>query len=86
MGLNPAIPSRVTPPQGMIDKFKPALEAKLAGKQDPNITPALLALFRKVRSEVEAEEPSRPKGPGDDVVITTLGTGSALPSKYRNGE
>lgn len=24
--------------------------------------------------------------PGDDIVVTTLGTGSAIPSKYRNGE
>lgn len=86
IGLNPATPSQVTSPQGMIDKFNPALEAKAAGKRDPNISPALSALFRKIRAEVEVEEMLRPKRPGDDVVITTLGTGSALPSKYRNGE
>jgi ribonuclease Z len=86
IGLNPSTPSQVTPPQGLIDKFQPALDAKLAGKRDPNISPALSALFRRMRAEVEGEEPLRPKRPGDEVVITTLGTGSALPSKYRNGE
>jgi len=70
----------------MMDKFKPALDAEITGKRDPNISPALSALFKKMRAEVEAEELSRPKQPGNDVVITTLGTGSALPSKYRNGE
>ena len=86
IGLNPITPLQVTPAPGMMDKFKPALEAEITGKHDPNISSALSALFRKVRAEVEADEPSRPKQPGDDVVITTLGTGSALPSKYRNGE
>jgi len=36
--------------------------------------------------EVTRAGESEERKPGDDVVITTLGTGSSLPSKYRNGE
>ncbi|RUP50799.1 hypothetical protein BC936DRAFT_137640 [Jimgerdemannia flammicorona] len=45
------------------------------------------ALAIDVRAEVAkiaATVAQREKRPGDDVVITTLGTGSAIPSKYRN--
>lgn len=38
-----------------------------------------VALELAQRMEVEASI-------GDDIVVTTLGTGSAIPSKYRNGE
>jgi ribonuclease Z len=30
------------------------------------------------------ESPARPQNPGNDITVTTLGTGSAIPSKYRN--
>lgn len=42
-------------------------------------------LFHGVKEKITAEGlPSIPQ-PGDDVVITCLGTGSAMPGKYRNG-
>lgn len=51
-----------------------------------------MEVFKNVEEEIEREEVERgllkdgKKKPGDDVVVTTLGTGSALPSKYRNGK
>jgi hypothetical protein len=43
------------------------------------------AKARKQAAELASTRIAEP-GPGDDFRITTLGTGSALPSKYRNGE
>ena len=40
--------------------------------------------FETAKEAVSAEEGSYPAQPGDDVVITSLGTGSAAPGKYRN--
>jgi len=41
--------------------------------------------FRGVKEKVAAEVPVQIPQPGDDVTITCLGTGSAMPGKYRNG-
>jgi len=41
--------------------------------------------FYGVKEKIEAEFPAQMSQPGDDVVITCLGTGSAMPGKYRNG-
>lgn len=40
--------------------------------------------FEIANEVVSAEEGSYPAQPGDDVIITSLGTGSAAPGKYRN--
>ena len=50
--------------------------------------PLFVEAVRKAREEVAVIESlrSRPAQPGDDVLVTTLGTGSSLPSKYRNGQ
>ena len=40
--------------------------------------------FEIAREAVSVEEGSYPAQPGDDVIITSLGTGSAAPGKYRN--
>ncbi|KAF8316635.1 Metallo-hydrolase/oxidoreductase [Clavulina sp. PMI_390] len=75
---------RISPPSGELDKFTAALESKIAGEPDPTISPELKDLMKRINEEVQEEEKSRVSAPGDDVVVTTLGTGSALPSKYRN--
>jgi len=41
-------------------------------------------VFEIAKEAVSAEEGSYPAQPGDDVIITSLGTGSAAPGKYRN--
>jgi hypothetical protein len=41
--------------------------------------------FRGVKEKIAAEVPVQILQPGDDVIITCLGTGSAMPGKYRNG-
>jgi len=40
--------------------------------------------FEIAKEAVSAEDGSYPAQPGDDVIITSLGTGSAAPGKYRN--
>jgi len=42
--------------------------------------------FEIAKEAVSVEDGSYPAQPGDDVVITSLGTGSAAPGKYRNRE
>lgn len=51
--------------------------------------PEFATVIDAARARVEEEAAKRvdvKSVPGDDIVITTLGTGSAIPSKYRNGE
>ncbi|KAL7415067.1 hypothetical protein BDY24DRAFT_433932 [Mrakia frigida] len=57
------------------------LERKLEGT-----VPAFVEALKEAREAIRLREggEGREKKPGDDVVITTLGTGSSLPSKYRN--
>ncbi|KAF0380098.1 beta-lactamase-like protein [Gigaspora margarita] len=43
-----------------------------------------LNLATQVREEVAKTTPEATDIPGNDVIVTTLGTGSTLPSKYRN--
>lgn len=83
--MNPGVPAKISPTAGLVDDFAPALEAKLSGKRDSSISPDLVKFFDQIQTEVSGEARIRERQAGDDVVITTLGTGSALPSKYRNG-
>lgn len=49
---------------------------------------AYLEALEVAREEVakgERERVGKDAGPAGDLVVTTLGTGSAIPSKYRNG-
>lgn len=52
------------------------------------LVPGFTEEIEKAREAVIAGEQSgeRERRVVDDVVVTTLGTGSSLPSKYRNGE
>jgi hypothetical protein len=52
------------------------------------LVPGFTEEIGKARQAVIAGEHSgeRVRRIADDVVVTTLGTGSSLPSKYRNGE
>lgn len=51
-------------------------------KESPEYTLACEAAQSTVASDPRSSTPST--APGDDIVVTTLGTGSAIPSKYRN--
>jgi ribonuclease Z len=62
-----------------VDTFYPVVETGV------KLTPQLARLFEQARDNVKATIQPQPR-PGDDVVVTTLGTGSSMPSKYRNGE
>ena len=52
------------------------------------LEPEIEKAFERAKRQIEQVERSngpRAPQPGDDVIVTTLGTGSAMPSKYRNG-
>lgn len=73
----PAIPS-----SNYVDTFHGVADA------GAELTPELARAFAQVRDDVRATMATRnprPK-PGDDIIITALGTGSSMPSKYRNGQ
>ena len=66
-----------------LDLFHPAVRS--TPLQLPDST---LASFAKARASVQSfAEGYDPEAiPGKDVSVCTLGTGSAIPSKFRNGE
>ncbi|KAG8949148.1 hypothetical protein FRC00_008228, partial [Tulasnella sp. 408] len=77
--LDPA-PARVMPP----DDFKATLEAIKSGTY---VNP-LEDVYKAAREDAERASSSHSPthSNGQDVTLTTLGTGSAMPSKYRNGK
>lgn len=94
------LPARTTPALdtislsgGIIDPLSIGIErvtvfseAELMERFDKTI-PAYTAKARETRACVQALKGLRgEKQPGDDVVVTALGTGSSMPSKYRNGQ
>ncbi len=66
------------------DEFNPLVAAGSL----PELSDSVMEKFAAVKAAV-AERMGRDSpaiAPGDDVVITPLGTGSAVPTKMRNGE
>ncbi|KAF8329413.1 uncharacterized protein EI90DRAFT_1391010 [Cantharellus anzutake] len=84
IGMHPPACSSVVSPMGMKDEFHPALQKIREGDTKSVLSPDMYQTINLIHEEAHLEEDSRTKEPGDDVVITTLGTGSALPSKTRN--
>lgn len=73
----------MTPPTDptIEDKFQIALSSA----PEELLEPSLLQVFKDTKSSLQLSENPRVSQLGDDVVVTCLGTGSAMPSKYRNG-
>lgn len=64
------------------DKFHPVLTSSV----DLALPEHIVSAFATAKETVSSmPNPIRPHKPGDDVVIIPLGTSSAAPSKYRNG-
>ncbi|KAF8605692.1 hypothetical protein BDV93DRAFT_45569 [Ceratobasidium sp. AG-I] len=92
--LVPAHVTEMTPPKPPIIKHLPSLNADLftnalkirSSGGSLLSTPEQKASFEQAKKDMLELGSSRvvEPGPGDDFRITTLGTGSALPSKYRN--
>jgi hypothetical protein len=69
-----------------IEQIAGLSEQELFDRLDKTI-PTFTAEVRKARAKVaELAQTKGERQPGDDVVVTALGTGSSMPSKYRNGE
>ena len=72
------------------DLFHPAMTAQTSTNVPLPLPPSTLEKFEVARSLVDDSTDHIIAGSGTekakDVVVTPLGTGSALPTKYRNGE
>jgi ribonuclease Z len=77
--IRPPRPPLQDPEAEANDLFHPAV---LSG-EPPSLSDAARTHFSEARARVE--EATVPDAIGKDVTVVTLGTGSAIPSKYRNG-
>jgi ribonuclease Z len=77
--IRPPRPPLRDPEAEANDLFHPAI---LSG-EPPSLSDAARTQFSEARARVE--ETTVPDAIGKDVTVVTLGTGSAIPSKYRNG-
>lgn len=86
VAMKPAKAPVLPPNDDGIDLFHPAIQ----NGGDHNISSLLkgktIEVFQQAWQMVARECSGRISEPGDDVTVTPLGTSSAMPSKYRNGE
>lgn len=88
ISMHPLGPPHIIP-HHMKDRPFPSSQADLAWARDVLATeiPEYAQACSRAKASVEADPRYQTPGssqPGDDIVVTTLGTGSAIPSKYRN--
>ncbi|PVG02635.1 Metallo-hydrolase/oxidoreductase [Serendipita vermifera] len=69
---------------GMRPMVTPYDEIVKSSDLQPSSEAATQSDFEGIREKVVRELPTLVPSPGDDVAITCLGTGSAMPGKYRN--
>lgn len=82
----PGVPAQLPPhPKDRPFPTKPA-ELEWAKEVLAKETPEYILACETAQQAVAADPRSSqsPSSPGDDITVTTLGTGSAIPSKYRN--
>lgn len=85
--MHPPAPPKVLP-SGPKDRPFPTNKAELEwakdvlAKESPDYALACEAAQKAVASDPRSSQTST--APGHDITVTTLGTGSAIPSKYRN--
>jgi hypothetical protein len=65
----------------VLPDFDPSLEVPA----DDALWTEYLKAVEEINKEIQSTNADLINFPGKDVIVTTLGTGSALPSKYRNG-
>lgn len=82
VSMRPPCPAAVEIDSGR-DRFHPAIRSPELFE----LPPATLKCFDEARRRIEMfiAAGNAPKPPGGNVGILPLGTGSSLPSKYRNG-
>lgn len=87
-GMYPPKPPTIPPPGEKARQPFPTAHAQLGAARQSirDELPEFAAACSAAQEVIAAEEKKRTvqPGPGDDIVVTTLGTGSAIPSKYRN--
>jgi ribonuclease Z len=89
MTMYPPKPTSILPNHPKDISFPTTAEALAAAREQMASSKELEefnAAVRAAQASVAAAEAKRTTAPapGDDIVVTTLGTGSAIPSKYRN--
>lgn len=81
-------------PPRPIDDWRDDFHPFVTGQEDLRYSKQMEVAVRRARSRSRSVSPApsekkkepETRQPGDDVVVVTLGTSSAIPSRYRNGE
>lgn len=81
INIRPPAPPKQDPRVEGLDQFHPAI----LGTQPLKIPPEVTSAFLQARQDAEIALANREAQPGDNVVVVPLGTGSAVPTRYRNG-
>ncbi|KAG8910485.1 hypothetical protein FRC02_007181, partial [Tulasnella sp. 418] len=86
--LRPGMSLAMTQPKGLEYSPSPSAQDKyhplLVERERGTFVSPIHDLYEEVRKDVTERPEVMDEMPGGDVVLTTLGTGSAIPSKYRN--
>ena len=61
------------------DRFTPAIQKGVV------LAPATKESYEKAQEDARQVMANRTPKVGDDIIVTPLGTGSSLPTRYRNG-
>lgn len=86
VSMKPAKAPVLPPDDDGIDLFHPAIQRGGDCDMLSLLKPKTMEMFNQTQHVVAEENKDRKSQPGDDVSVTPLGTSSAMPSKYRNGE
>lgn len=81
LDIRPPRPPKQNPSAEAADLFHPAITSPTP----ITLSPALLEQYDVAKREAAQALADRTGKPGDNVMIIPLGTGSAAPTKYRNG-
>lgn len=86
--MHPPAPTSLMPRHPNDERFPTSTsELESAREEIAKAYPEYIEAVKAAQESVAEAEKLRgdvPSQPGDDIVVTTLGTGSAVPSKYRN--
>ena len=81
ISVRPPGPPKQDPQATRVDLFHP----QITSNEPLALSPTILKQYDSAKETAASALASRESKPGDDVTVIPLGTGSAVPSIYRNG-